>query len=600
MAQPGQSRPERLRVYWFFGIVSAVFIVLIGRLFFIQMLSDVDYEARLAKQSIRSVRLPGGRGRVFDRYGQVLCDNKPSYCISIYIDELRRPGLRFDAVKTVDELVDQLSDELGVPRQLSKAEIETHTQRRIPLPIVAWRDVPFPVIARLQESVAGEGAVAVEVVPMRTYPQGQVAAHILGYASRVRPSATPGARRFNFLMPELVGRAGIERVFNDELSGVEGEELLRVDVIGFTHDRKVMRKPISGNDIHLTIDVELQKAVETVLAGRRGAAVLVDPRNGDILAMASAPTYDLNLFSPRISHTDWKRLNENPDLPLLNRTVSALYPPGSIFKPVIALTALKNSVIRPSALIKCTGVFSLANIRCWRRSGHGPISMRKAIEQSCNCYFCELGLRCTYDAIYHMAEAFRLGKRTGVEGIEGEAKGLLPTDEWSRKRRGVGWRKGDTANISIGQGDLLVTPLQMAMVAATLANGGNVYRPRLTLQPGEPGALLNRLNLSAEMKDVVRGGMHDVVQSPTGTGRHARIFGVEMGGKTGTAEYKKHGETKKHTWMIAFAPFDNPRYAIAMVIEDGQSGGRTVGPRIKRVMETVFQLEAVRGVEAGI
>ena len=600
MASSGQHKAERARVRVLMAVIVCAFMVLVGGLFRVQIVRANEYEVSLDQQSIRRVRLPGVRGRVYDRYGQLLCDNRPSFCISIYIEELRKPGRSFNKVDTVDKLVDRLSGMLSLPRELTREQIEAHAWRRLPLPLVAWRDVSKDVVAKLLESSEPMPGVDIEVVPRRMYPQGQTAAHVLGYVGRARSvEAAEDQESFDYYLPDMVGRAGVEKRFNEELSGVAGGALLRVDVMGFKHEEVVGREPIAGNDLVLALDVEIQKVVESVLGGRRGACVVMDPRNGDILAMASAPTYDLGLFTPRVSTADWTRLRSNPDLPLINRAISAVYPPGSIFKPVVAMAALQNGVVTPATSYNCPGHFMLgkAEIDCWRSIGHGQLAMRKAIEQSCNTYFCQIGMQCDHTRIYHMARAAKLGVRTGVE-LDGELPGLVPNAAWKRRRHKEGWRPGDTANISIGQGALLVTPLQMAMLASTLGNGGNVYRPRLVLKSGEPGALLNRLNLSAETREVVRGGMRDVIQAATGTGRNARVFGVEMGGKTGTAQYGPSGAGKKHVWMIVFAPFDSPRYALAMVIEDGQSGGGTVGPRVKRVMETIFQLEAVRGVGA--
>jgi penicillin-binding protein 2 len=295
--------------------------------------------------------------------------------------------------------------------------------------------------------------------------------------------------------------------------------------------------------------------------------------------------------------------------PLFNRAVSGTYPPGSIFKPLLGLAALANDRAAASTTFDCPGYYRLGNVvfRCWRKSGHGSIAMRKAIEQSCNSYFCQLGILCGHERIVHMAKTVGLGAKTGIE-LPGEAAGLVPDNSWKKRRFNDSWRSGDTCNMSIGQGALLVTPLQMALFAATIANGGHVFRPRLILdlgvdhsekkkigsfdgRAGKGGEEIRKMGWSLSDLNIVKAGMLDVIQADSGTGKRARIEGVRMAGKTGTAEYGTRENRKKHTWMILFAPYDNPRYAVSIVIEDGESGGRTAAPLMKELMTGIFDIE---------
>jgi penicillin-binding protein 2 len=358
----------------------------------------------------------------------------------------------------------------------------------------------------------------------------------------------------------------------------------------------------------LTLNGRLQAAVETQLAGETGAAVLMDPRNGDVLAMASSPGFDLSDFTPAVSRDTFRRLAGDPRRPFVNRAVMGQYAPGSIFKPVVAIASLENRRAPASTEVDCPGYFQLGNtvFRCWDPRGHGAIEMRMAIEQSCNSYFCHLGLKCGYERIYHMADALGLGRPTGV-GLLEEVGGLLPDSRWKERRHGDIWRSGDTCNASIGQGAMLVTPIQMAQLASALANGGYVYRPRLlleTLEPGQnpynvlpdsrrmkPGILAIDMEWSRASLDVVRGGMCDVVNAERGTGVRARVPGVVVAGKTGTAEYGPRMNRRKYAWMIAFAPFDRPRYAVSLVLEDALSGGRSAAPKISRILGAAFAAE---------
>jgi penicillin-binding protein 2 len=331
---------------------------------------------------------------------------------------------------------------------------------------------------------------------------------------------------------------------------------------------------------------------EHVLGGRPAAAVVLDARNGNVLALASSPTYNVKSIK---SQKLWKKILNDKNRPLINRAIRGQYPPGSTFKPLIAITALQNKNITPDTIMDCPGYYQIGNrkIKCWNKRGHGHLKLRKAIEQSCNPFFCNTGILAGYKNIYHMADSVGFGHRTGIE-LLGEKPGLLPDDAWKRRVIHEGWRAGDTCNVSIGQGYLLVTPLQMAVFTAALANGGYIYRPRL-VDDGSPGGdLVNRMAWSPEVMSVVRGGMYDVVQAPHGTGKRVKVDGVAMGAKTGTAQY---GNGKHYAWMILFAPFDAPRYAISIVVEDAVSGGITVAPRMKKLIHEILVMDGTLNPE---
>jgi len=300
------------------------------------------------------------------------------------------------------------------------------------------------------------------------------------------------------------------------------------------------REPKPGQNVRLALDSRIQVLAEQALTGERGAAIVMNPANGDVLAMASSPIFDPNAFSTSLSAEEWRSLSEDEDQPLFNRAISGVYPPGSVFKPVVAIAAIENRRATAETEYNCPGVFEVGGVPfpCWLKPSdgaiHGLMKMRKGIEQSCNCYFYQLGLQCGYERIYHMAEALGLGAKTGIE-LDGEASGLLPDNNWKLRTIGESWRAGDTCNASIGQGMLAFTPLQIAAYVAALANGGYLYRPRLVLDAeGDPARPVNDLRWSPETLDVIRGGMRDVVEAPNGTGRRAKIPGVQMAGKTGT------------------------------------------------------------------
>jgi penicillin-binding protein 2 len=593
----------RIHVVLLGMVLGLLFIA--GSLWRIQVAGSEKYEGELDNQSIRCVRLPGIRGRVFDRNGVCLAENRPSYCIAIYLEQLRPLGSlrRTSMFEAVEELVQRLSKVMGLPPEMSSDAIKRHIKIRSPMPLLAWRDVGEGPAARLEESSENFPAVSLYLQPVRTYPLNDLGSHVIGYVTRSYPQDEEG-RDYDYYLPDSSGRRGIERTLDGELRGHPGGKLVRVDASGLTRelpgDDKIKRfdePPISGSDIMLTLDARIQRLAEEIIGGEKSAVVVLDPRNGDVLALASQPSFNLNLFSGGISSSAWNALLRHPAHPLQNRAVSGRYPPGSIFKPVVAIAGLESDRgIRPSTAFQCPGYYQLGStsrLRCWnwKYGGHGLLRMQKAIEQSCNTYFCSLGAKTGYRAIRQTAKQLGLGQRTGIE-LDAENSGNLP-DVGDVKY------KGEVANVSIGQGPLLVTPLQMAVLAATIANGGNVYRPRLVLatrpdlESGfeeHPPHLTARLKWSAETTKTVRNGMLDVIHAKRGTGKRAKVEGLRMAGKTGTAEYGRRGEGKKHTWMIAFAPFDNPRFAVAMIVEDGVSGGRTVAPRIHELMSEIVGL----------
>ena len=539
------------------------------------------------RQSVRRVQVPGARGIISDRNGVCLADNRASYCIAYYVEELRKRGKWINTIKAVDEDIDRLAAELGIPRQLSFNAISNHVLQSLPMPLLAWRDVDQETLARWAEAVEAFPGVDVYVQPERIYPQGSLAAHVLGYVSRDRPKNLQAAEeKVHFYLPEMTGKGGIEQQYNRALTGTAGERLIRVDARGYKHAVWEGESSAAGKDITLTLDVNVQRALEKALHGWRGAGAVIDPRNGEVLALASSPAFDPNEFVPTLTSGVWKRLLEDPNRPLINRAVLGRYAPGSTFKPVTAIAALRRGGIDPNEAHACDGVFQLGNmrLRCWNTYGHGSIAMRKAIEQSCNSYFCNLGHTIGYDAIYEEAKLLGLGTRTGID-LPAEAAGLLPTAKWKEDSMKDRWRPGDTCQLSIGQGLLLTTPLQMAHVTATLANGGTVWRPHLVKADGLPEKV-NDAQWPAAMIGLVRNGMFDVADH--GTGRRVRVRGTPVAAKTGTAEVDIGGVRRKNTWVTAFAPFDAPTVAIAIIAENGESGGFTVAPMVRDVLVSVF------------
>ncbi|HPC48578.1 MAG TPA: penicillin-binding protein 2 [Kiritimatiellia bacterium] len=583
MESGGQKQTSSWRIALLALVFAAGVAVLGSGLYRVQVVQNPSFSRDQLRQSVRRVQEPGLRGRIFDRNGICLAENRASYCIAFYVEELRKRGPWIRTIDAVNTEIDRLAAVLGVPRVISVAAVSNHVINSRYMPLLAWRDVGQEILARWAETQEVFPGVDVYVQPERSYPQGALAAHVLGYVKRDMPLPLPG-ERVHFFLPEMFGANGVERQYNALLTGRSGGKLIRVDARGYKHAVYQGEEAVAGQDLHLTLDVRIQRTLEQALRGLRGAGVVLDPRNGEVLAMASAPAYDANAFAPYISTGLWRSLNTDPHLPLFNRALQGGYAPGSTFKPVTAIAALIHGAVEPETLHTCTGVFELGTMRlhCWNTYGHGAIALRKAIEQSCNSYFCHIGYTVGYEAIRTEAAKLGLGQPTGID-LPSENRGLLPTDEWKRKQLKDRWRPGDTCHIAIGQGLLITTPLQMALLTATFANYGKLCRPHVARHAPES---VRDMGWPADALKWVRTGMRDVAE--LGTGRRVRVRGLEVAAKTGTAEFDAGGVRRKNTWVTAFAPFEQPTVAMAVMVEDGESGGLTVAPIVREVLVSIF------------
>ena len=595
---------EFLRVRLLMAGLLVALLFLGGWLWHIQVHRGASFEQDQLKQSVRRVRLPGVRGRMFDRKDNCVADNEASYNIVIYLEELRKPGKWDRTIEHVLAQLEELGAIMGQPSELDRDKLRAHIRRSLPLPLVAWRAISPTMLARFAEQAGRTPGVDIQVDHGRLYPFGSRACHTLGYVGRAEIEQDE-AEPYHYYLPEMAGRSGLEKSLDESLRGEAGGRLLRVDATGFRRYDSGQREPKAGADVKLTLDMRIQALAEDALGTNAGSVVVLDPRNGDVLALASRPGFDPNDFVPAISRDLWRSLNEDEGIPLMNRAVAGGYPPGSTFKPVTILAGLESGKSHPSDVYSCPGYFQLgrATFRCWNHSGHGSINMQQSLEQSCNVYMFHVGLAVGVDAIAEQARSFGLGRKTGIE-LDYELAGNVPDPAWKRRTQNDGWRDGDTCNMSIGQGALVVTPLQMASLTATLANGGKVYRPRLVSGwrntgehafSGQPPELVHEMGWKPAHIAVVRAGMRDVVNAPWGTAKKVALPNVVVAGKTGTAEFGRKDERKRHAWMIAFAPFDEPRYAVTVLVDEGVSGGQTAAPVMRSVMNGLFPIEPAEG-----
>ncbi|MBR5591587.1 MAG: penicillin-binding protein 2 [Kiritimatiellae bacterium] len=587
--------PQTLIRAWRLWLLGALFLAgfstLIWRLWNVQVLDSPQYGAAQSAQSFRYVEIPGLRGRILDRNDEVLAENRPAYAVALYCEELRSAG-RYTTL-AADALIDQLALRLGLPRTLTREQVATHIRTSLPMPLILWQDVDYRTIAYLSEWAEELPGVTVLPMPKRIYPNGALAAHTIGYVGapgKKLSNFTTSGRKWNYRLPELRGRAGLESRYDAILAGKSGEENLRVDSRGYTRERWVCEKAVPGKDLKTTLDVRLLRVAESALAGRPGAVVALDPRNGDVLVLTSMPGYDLNAMIPPHAGATLARLNVEPGLPFINRAIQAQYAPGSVFKPFVAIAGQERGH-NPDILYDCRGIYTEYNcrLRCAQRYGHGELDLRQAIMKSCNPYFCTMGTHIGIEAIIQIAKEVGFGATTGID-LPAETKGFIPSPEWKLRRHKSKWNPVDTAQCAIGQGAITATPLQVAHATAAIAMRGKIYRPRLVNFGKAEGELLRELAWHPRSVTEVIEGMKMTVRA--GTGQTMQVDGVSVAGKTGTAEYMDRGVRRKHVWCTAFAPADNPEIVVCVMLDNGIGGGRDAGPVVQKVLATYFKTNA--------
>ena len=556
----------------------------------VQVVDVAEFKADLTQQAMRRMRKPGIRGRILDAKGGVLAESRARRDIVCDISALAKGGGVSNIVAAADAEISRLAEALGFdrPSSLTPARIARHVQTQSAVPLCVWRDLDEQSLARFEERATSFPGFSVEAHAERIYPRGTFAAHVIGYTGRDRRADDMDDMRMIAYELEMKGRAGLEAFYDEYLAGVAGAVRIPVDARGFkpsgaARDNIALgeieeRSAQNGLDLELTLDPDIQTVAEQQLRGVQGACVVLDPRDGAVLALASAPTYNPNDFVPFLSAKRYRELTEDPKHPLLNRATTGLYAPGSTFKPVTALAALRSG-INPVEEYNCTGVYKLGDmrLRCWNQWGQGPLDMHHAIEQSCNPYFARLGYLLGTNSLFRMAREFGFEAKTGIDYAPEKAGSLTSPPFYP----------GLASQSAIGQGRLQVTPLQMAVECATLANGGKVFAPYLKKKTPDAPTPEPVRTLGCKPEDIerVRSAMRAVVEGEKGTGKSIGKLKVPCAGKTGTAQI---GGGEKDTWIIAFAPYENPTVAVAMLVEHGASGGKTVAPRVHAILASIF------------
>ena len=574
------------------AIIQWVMVGLMGLLtvnfWQLQVLRGKYYRNLAENNRIRPVPIPAPRGLIFDRNGRVLVDNRPSFNIVLtteQTDDVERSVRRLSGLVQVElaEIREKLSQKKGPQFRAVVVKADASEQ-----------DVATVEARRLEQPEA-----SVDPVPLRAYPLGQGAAHVLGRVGEITERQLESESYAGIEAGVTVGQAGVEAEHNRLLMGKDGLRRVVVNSRGVEVAEAERQPPVEGPSVSLTIDIKLQQAFEEAMAGRPGSAVAIDPRNGEILAMLSLPSYDPNEFAKGIEPAAWTELSKDPLTPLMNRVIQGQYSPGSSFKIPMALAALQEGVITPQTKFNCPGYLNIYNttFRCHKVEGHGSVDLRRAIALSCNVYFYNVGVRLGIERIARYARRVGFNAPTGVD-LPAEVGGLMPDPDWKRKVSKDKWYPSETVSISIGQGGVLATPLQMARVAAVVANGGRLVQPHLIKAvagvpvPEPPPA---DLGFHPSVIEGVRQGMLAVVAE--GTGRRAQLKDVTVAGKTGSAQVVTHARLEldkkahalqPHGWFICFAPAEKPTIAMAVLVEHGTAGGQSAAPVAGQVLSKYF------------
>lgn len=562
-------------------IMIIFFVVFIVRLWQLQILEGDRYKTLSENNRLRIIKTPAPRGIIYDRNGIPLVKNIPFFSVSInadHIDSMDITALsNLIGIKEAD-LIDKINKQKSSPFVPMKLKI----------------GLTFEEVARIEARKSDFPGLFVETEVGRSYLYGKTGAHVIGYLGKIRPYQATSIDLKELPQDALIGQWGVEALYDKELRGFAGEKIIEVDAIG--RELRLLREvsAVKGKDIYLAIDINMHKAIEESFGTKAGAFVAFKVDTGEIIALESLPSFDPNVFAKGINQSEWIKLINDPKKPMLNRALQSQYPPGSTFKLIPAIASLEENVVQIDFSVNCYGGLSYGKwtFGCWRKEGHGTVSLHRAIVESCDVYFYELGKRLGIDRIYKYAYAFGLGQKTGLELTPVKEKsGLIPSVSWKEQNRKLPWYLGDTFITSIGQGFVLATPIQIANMTASIVNGGYLYKPGLLFDVKQSYV---KIDVSKESLEIVKKAMAGVVSEPGGTAKGAMSQIVSIGGKTGTSQVvgKKKGlvgeKYMDHAWFVAFAPVEKPEIALAVFVEHGGGGGAVAAPIAKKAIEAYF------------
>ena len=580
------DRQLLIRIMTLAFLVMLMLSVLIIRLWNVQVLAGQEFDEKASRQYARSIRLPSLRGRIYSADGRLLAANRPAAVAQLHLSEMPLSGKLSRSADYILKEIQRAEKAVGKSSGIVKAKILSHMQHSPGIPMLIFKDLDRAELARLAEITPLVPGLELSAVSVRRYPCRSLASHLIGYTGPQDPSTAEDRGDYFYYLPDTVGRAGLEKLYDSLLQGKPGRKLVKVNHRGFVHE--IIGEPTPAepaSDLILTLDSRLQAAAERLLGDREGAIVMLDASDGSVLAAASAPGFDPNRFIPRISRSDLRELLEHPGHPFLNKAVQSAYMPGSIVKPLVALAILENGV-PPDDETECDGATYFSDgsrIRCWawQSGGHGLLTLTDAVKVSCNDYFIEHGMKLGLDKLQELYASAGIGSKTGI-GLP-EARGVLPN-----RKKWKNWNTYDTALVSIGQGKIQVSPIQAACYAAAIANGGSLWKARLVREIRNPETgqvttvqpeLRGKLKASPENIAIVREGMYQAVNEPGGGAFRARLPDLTVCGKTGTAEVGSRENRTKNTWFTGFAELPSGRLAaVAVLILKGEAGNKTAAP----------------------
>ncbi len=578
--------------------IAGAFCLLFIRLFYLQVIHGEELRRLSENNCIRLQSTDPSRGMIFDRNGILLVDNRPAFDLNIVLKD----------AKPVEHTVKKLSKYVNVPESELMSKIDSDKTGSSYKPILLRKDIGRDALAAIEVRKFDLPGVVVDVKPRRHYLERQTASHLIGYLGEINTDELNSGEYPGYKVGDYIGKFGVEKIFEPFLQGKRGGRQVEVNVMGQVVRilKTVDAQP--GENIYLTIDLSVQKKAEALLEGKAGAVAAMDPQTGQILALASAPSFDQNIFVDGMSHEQWDDLISNPLRPLENKAIQGEYPPASTFKIITAIAALEEGVINKNTTFYCPGYYKYGNrvYRCWKHEGHDTVNVVKALAESCDVFFYQVGQKLGIDRLSMYAVACGLGSPTGID-LDHEGAGLIPTAEWKKRRTGIAWQGGETLSVAIGQGYDLATPLQMLVLTSAVGNGGKMLKPLVLKSVHSPEGsviveskrqLSGKLPVSKKTLQIIKKGLWDVVNNPKGTAWIAHVEGLDISGKTGTAQVVGRSNErnptgkelsdrfKSHAWFVAYAPSADPQIAVSVIVEHGGHGSSAAGPIAREIIKT--------------
>ena len=582
---PEGYQPPRSGLLLLYACVAFLFITFLLRFWYLQVLRGEDYARQAQANRLHQERMFANRGMVYDRHGRLLAENRPAYCIAVTADDC--PDLTGSLT--------QISQWTNIPFDTLEAKF-IQGRKQVPgfEPQILVFDIPFNTLTRIETELPRWPGVSIMTRQRRHYPQGPLFSHILGYVAEANEKELDADKYLD--LGDTVGKQGLELRMEKELRGRKGLQEFEVNARGRQLARVIKDPPESGTNITLSLDLDIQQAAADILGTEAGSIVVMEPETGQLVALLTKPAFDNNAFAARLSHREWEELRTNPRHPLLNRAIQSVYPPGSVWKLMMA-GLIQSEGISPSETVTCTGSVQVGNrtFRCWRGGGHGKVDMRQSLVQSCDVYYYQMAERIGIDKLAAFARQCGFGQVTGID-LPHEQRGLVPDRAW-RRSRGETWQRGETLNVSIGQGSTLVTPIQFATFVSALLNGGKLLKPSLVYN--EPPDIRGHLPMGDDARSLIVESMRLTVEHDRGTGRRLQRADAIMGGKTGTAQVVRIGdvrlkthemiyEHRDHAWMASWGTKNGKTYVVIVMLEHGGGGGSAAGPLTAAMYEKLF------------